>query len=138
MMISKLSVLLLCLGLAGCAFTEQGQLREKYSTIYANAVNWDNAISVVKNEDFQDFKDQLSAYLKAFGYTKVIYVDPAQGLLVLAKEDDIIPSQIIVKYTRTIGPYNIRVDLVRASSELGNYSEVDDDLKAIAEHIRNE
>jgi len=132
-MINKCLALFLCFGLIGCA----SELSQKYSTIYDNALNAEGITIIAKNESYQQFKQELSRYLTLFGYTRLIFVDPKQGLMVVAKEGDAYPFRIILKYTATTGPFNIRVDLANGSDDLSNNTEVSKDIEELAELIRN-
>ena len=93
---------------------------------------------IVKHSSYQQLKQQLGTYLTSMGYTRVVLVNPKQGFIVLAKEQELPNSQIILKYTATAGDYNIRVELANGSEDLSNNSEVARDIQEIAELIRNE
>ena len=104
--------------------------------IYDNALNANNITIISKSESYQQFKQELSRYLTSFGYTRLIFVDPKQGIMVVAKGGEANPSQIILKYTATTGPYNIRVDLANGSDDISNNTEVSKDIEEMAELIK--
>ena len=137
-MINKCLALFMCLWITGCASMESSQPAQEYSTIYGNALNTGDVTIVVRNESYQQLKQGISEDLTNQGYTKVIFVNPKQGFIVLAKQDDTHPSRIILKYTATAGEDKTEIDLVKVSDDLSTDSTVSQDIQAIAGLIRDE
>ena len=109
----------------------------KYIGIYDNGINADEATIIVKTEDYPELKQKLSKYILSRGYTKVIFEDPGQGFIVLAKEGLAPSFQIILKYTKTSGTYKTRIDLVRGSDDLNTESAVNEDIQEIAKNLND-
>jgi len=131
-MIKNFLVLLLCLGLCGCA---SFQCRE----IYNNALKTRTIITITKEENYQQLKQKVAGRLEAQGYKNIIFEDQKEGFFVFAKEGDFgLPCQIIIKYTQKAGVDKIRVDMMKGSDELVTDSGVTSDMQRIAGQIKDE
>lgn len=130
-MIKNFLVLLLCWGLCGCASYQYGE-------IYNNALKAGTSITITKQENYQELKERVARYFEARGYKKVIFEDRRKGFIVFSQEGDYgLSCQIVVKYTQKAGSAKIRVDLVNGSDDLVTDDEIAEDIRAIAEQIKN-
>ena len=127
----------MCLGLAGCSAVDRFRLNRHYTDIYNVSINANEMTTIVKHEEYQELKLRIAAYLTISGYTKVIFENPSLGFMVIAKEETE-PSQIILKYKRTLGEYKTRIDLIKGSKDLRTDSTVNEDIKEIAEKLEIE
>lgn len=130
--IKNFLVLLLCLGLCGCASTE-------YALIYKNALKTGTGFTVTKEKNYQKLKERVAEYFVSRGYKSIVFADQKNGFFVFAKEGDFqVPCKIILKYTEKAGADKIRIDIVKGDDEdeLVTDSEVSADIQAIGEQIK--
>ena len=125
-------VLLLCLGLCGCAYNQ-------YAPIYKNALKAGTGFTVTKEENHQKLKERVAEYFESRGYKSVVFADQKNEFFVFAKEGDFqVPCKIILKYTEKAGVDKMRIDIVKGDDEdeLVTASEVSTDIQAIGEQIK--
>ena len=136
----KLLLILICLGLVGCATTNV------YGTIYNEAITKGISTVIIKEGDFEDINTYTVKHFESLGYKKVLYSSPKQGFMVVIKDVNFTKAllvgdphmyKIILKYTKA-GESRTRIDLVNGTKIIWAKKDVDRDIRQISKLIENE
>jgi len=130
-MIKNLIVLLCCLWVSSCALDE-------HQGVYNDSIKKGSNVTIIKEGNYQELKERVEEYLGSRRYTLGTLANEKRGLFVFVKKGDFdLPCEIIVQYTQKPGDAQIRVDLVMGNHDLITDSVVSDDIRELAEQIKN-
>jgi len=131
-MIKNLNITLICLILVGCSFNQ-------YTLTYNDALKKGIGVSILKSDINADEKEKIAGFIESRGYKKLVFADSKQTFFVYSKDSDFnLSSQIILKYVQKQKDNKVRIDLVSGSDDLVLLDEIQNDIKAIAQSIKND